>query len=179
MYFKKGNCRTDCIIYLYTTQENGTSRCEAGNVYFVFAGSVSILPTELFLMTGVIKELAPSMAETVPNVVTVVLQCLKTLCSSMFTKDPACAADWVRLLQSSVATVLDFAKPGRGPNIDLKPMCCNVGIFQVGALLLRFEVIYLKNSQKLFSAFSMSSFIVTSFLITLVHPWIIVVLDSL
>ena len=54
-----------------------------------------------------------------------------------------------------------------------------VGIFQVGALPLRFEVIYFKNSQESFGSFSMSSFIVTSFLVTGVHPWIIVVLDSL
>ena len=73
---------------------------------------MSIVPTVLFLMTGVIRELAPLTADTIPTIVPVILQCFKTLCSSSFAKDPGCAAEWVRLLQSSVATVLDFAKPG-------------------------------------------------------------------
>jgi len=101
----------------------------------IIAGSVSILPTELFLMTGVIKELAPVTAETVPSVVTVVLQCLKTLCASSFTKDPACSADWVKLLQSSVATVLDFAKPGGWSDVDLKHLCHIPAILRIFRLM--------------------------------------------
>ncbi|KAK2175422.1 hypothetical protein NP493_734g02011 [Ridgeia piscesae] len=99
-------------------------------------GSVSILPTELFLMTGVIKELAPVTAETVPSVVTVVLQCLKTLCASSFTKDPACSADWVKLLQSSVATVLDFAKPDATRDhvgVDTSTLLLTLTVFTVSS----------------------------------------------
>ena len=86
-------------------------------------------------MTGVIKELAPVTAETVPSVVTVVLQCLKTLCASSFTKDPACSTDWVKLLQSSVATVLNFAKPGGWSDVDLKHLCHIPAILRVFRLM--------------------------------------------
>ena len=79
------------------------------------AGTVSILPTILFLSTGVIREMAAKSSESIkiPGCVTTALQVLKGLCSSQFTKDEVCALDWVKLLQSAMATVLDFSKPGR------------------------------------------------------------------
>lgn len=56
--------------------------------------------------------MAPKDCQQIPSSVTVALQCLKSLMTSPFTKDPSCSADWVKLLQSTLATVIDYAKPG-------------------------------------------------------------------
>ena len=50
----------------------------------------------------------------VPSSVSTALHCLKLLCSSPFTRDAKSAADWISLLQSTLATVLEYAKPGKG-----------------------------------------------------------------
>ena len=77
------------------------------------AGSVSILPTILFLVTGVVRECGTEASEGVTSpCVAAALQCLKSLCCSPFTRDPACATSWTTLLRSALATVLDVAKPG-------------------------------------------------------------------
>ncbi len=47
-----------------------------------------------------------------PSSVSTALHCLKLLCSSPFTRDAKSAADWISLLQSTLATVLDYAKSG-------------------------------------------------------------------
>ena len=48
----------------------------------------------------------------VPSPVSTALHCLKLLCTSPFTRDAKSAADWLSLLQSTLATVLDYEKPG-------------------------------------------------------------------
>ncbi len=48
----------------------------------------------------------------VPSCVTTALQCLKLLCSSPFTKDAKSAADWISVLQSALADILEYAKAG-------------------------------------------------------------------
>lgn len=78
----------------------------------MFAGSVSVLPTILFLTTGVVKELAAKNSERVSPVVAVALQCLKVLCTSPLLKESTCSSVWKQHLQSALATVLDFCKPG-------------------------------------------------------------------
>lgn len=83
------------------------------NVYSTLtSGSVSVLPTILFLTTGVVKELAPRGVEKVSTVVTTALQCLKVLCTSPLIKEPTCSSAWKHHLQSAMATVLDYCKPG-------------------------------------------------------------------
>nr|XP_006814260.1 PREDICTED: HEAT repeat-containing protein 5B-like [Saccoglossus kowalevskii] len=78
------------------------------------AGSVSILPTILFLTTGVIRETSLiSMSDySVPLPVAASLQSLKLLTSSPYTQNSHCSDDWIALLRSALATLLDFVKPG-------------------------------------------------------------------
>ena len=75
-------------------------------------GSVSILPTVLFLTTGVIREMAPKDAGSIPSCVPTALQCLKALCTSKYLQVDACHDDWINMLRSALATVLDYAREG-------------------------------------------------------------------
>jgi len=80
-------------------------------------GAVAILPTILYLTTGVIKESATKsihdptvMATAVP--VTAALHCLRTLATDKYCKDERSGEDWHKLLQSALAKVIDLAKTG-------------------------------------------------------------------
>ncbi|XP_074651872.1 HEAT repeat-containing protein 5B-like [Tubulanus polymorphus] len=77
------------------------------------AGSISILPSILYLMTSVLRELSTSAAvETnCPTCTTAVLQSLKSLVVCPIMRDPLCIDDWVKLLQSTMVSLLDMAKP--------------------------------------------------------------------
>ena len=75
-------------------------------------GSVSIVPTLLFLITGIIKQLAPKSSDApTASPVTTALQALKLLCSSSFTKNSHSSDAWIKLLQSALVTVLNSSKP--------------------------------------------------------------------
>ncbi len=79
----------------------------------VFSGSVSILPTILFLTTGVLRETAePSIDGKIAPTVTASLQALRTISTSEYVADERCEEDWARMLRSTLATILDFAAPG-------------------------------------------------------------------
>jgi len=71
-----------------------------------------VLPTVLYLTTGVLRELAPRGATNLPPVISAALQCLKTLCSSPLCRDPRCSSGWVRHLQSALATLIEYSQPG-------------------------------------------------------------------
>ena len=86
--------------------------------FSVLAGSVSILPTILFLTTGVIREMAPPGANNVPSCVGVALQSLGDLCSSKFVQIPACRKQWTQYLRSALATVLSYASEGMKQSRD-------------------------------------------------------------
>jgi len=101
-----------------------------------YAGSVSVLPTVLYLTTGVLREMAPKGAVNLPAVISAALQSLKTLCSSPLCKDPRCSAGWVRHLQSTLATVIEYSQPGQcachathfsGPGRAIDPMFVCLG----------------------------------------------------
>ena len=82
----------------------------------VSSGSVSILPTLLFLTTGVIRELAPADAEVVPGAVGTALQTLKALATSPCSRNgpPEVTEQWINLLQSTLASIIEFSKtPGK------------------------------------------------------------------
>ena len=77
-------------------------------------GAVTILPTILHLTTSVARELAARTSETkAPTVISACLQSLKLLCTNEMMKEEAVSADWLRLLQSAVATLLHYGKPGQ------------------------------------------------------------------
>lgn len=87
-------------------------------------GAVAILPTILYLTTGVIKESATKsihdptvMATAVP--VTAALHCLKTLATNKYCKDERSGEDWYKLLQSALAKVIDLAKTGKENIVSL------------------------------------------------------------
>ncbi|XP_035692964.1 HEAT repeat-containing protein 5B-like [Branchiostoma floridae] len=78
-------------------------------------GSVSVLPTILFLTTGVLRETSCQAGDArLPLPVSTALQSLKSLASSPLARDDACATEWTRLLQSTLATILDFSSKQDG-----------------------------------------------------------------
>jgi len=77
------------------------------------AGSVSVLPTVLYLTTGVLREMAPRGVTNLPPVISAALQCLKTLCSSPLCRDARCSAGWIDHLRSALATVIEYSQPGQ------------------------------------------------------------------
>ena len=74
---------------------------------------MSILPTLLFLTTGIVKELAPQDASSVPPPVGAALQTLKCLCSHSYSRDITVKDQWMASLRSALATMLHYAKTGK------------------------------------------------------------------
>ncbi|XP_052827932.1 HEAT repeat-containing protein 5B [Octopus bimaculoides] len=99
------------------------------------AGSVTILPTILYLITSVLRETAARSAERKsPAIVTSCLQCLKTLCSSQFNKEDTVSNDWLKMLQSSLATILDFSQPGDDkPGLDESTLILTLAVFAMSS----------------------------------------------
>ncbi|XP_023717362.1 HEAT repeat-containing protein 5B isoform X2 [Cryptotermes secundus] len=102
-------------------------------------GAVAILPTILYLTTGVIKESATKsihdptvMATAVP--VTAALHCLKTLATDKYCKDERSREDWHKLLQSALAKVIDLAKTGSDETkLDELTMLLGIAVFVLHA----------------------------------------------
>lgn len=98
-------------------------------------GAVAILPTILYLTTGVIKESATKsihdptvMATAIP--VTAALHCLRTLTTDKYCKDERSAEDWHKLLQSALAKVIDLAKTGSDETkLDEVTMLLAIAVF--------------------------------------------------
>ncbi|GFG34432.1 hypothetical protein Cfor_07683, partial [Coptotermes formosanus] len=102
-------------------------------------GAVAILPTILYLTTGVIKESATKsihdptvMATAIP--VTAALHCLRTLTTDKYCKDERSAEDWHKLLQSALAKVIDLAKTGSDETkLDEVTMLLAIAVFVLHA----------------------------------------------
>jgi hypothetical protein len=97
------------------------------NPCLYLVGAVAILPTILYLTTGVIKESATKsshdptvMATAIP--VTSALHCLKTLATDKYCKDERSGEDWHKLLQSALAKVIDLAKTGKDNILSLSSL---------------------------------------------------------
>ncbi|KAA0717539.1 HEAT repeat-containing protein 5B [Triplophysa tibetana] len=73
------------------------------------AGSMTILPTVLFLITGVLRETAAK--TSVPTLVSAALQGIKTLLSSPPARVQKTQTQWSALVRSSLATVLEYSQP--------------------------------------------------------------------
>ncbi|KAI5726294.1 hypothetical protein M8J76_000110 [Diaphorina citri] len=84
-------------------------------------GAVSILPTLLYLLTGIIKETATKTAQdnsvlaSKPSI-TAALHALKTLCGYHSSMPVQVKQQWNSLLQSALAKVIDLAKTVAGTN---------------------------------------------------------------
>lgn len=77
------------------------------------AGSMTILPTVLFLITGVLRETAVKAADgSVPVPVSAALQAIKTILTSPLAQEESVQTQWTGLVRSSLASVLEYSQPG-------------------------------------------------------------------
>lgn len=98
-------------------------------------GAVSILPTILYLTTGVIKEVATKSVndETIIANATVVqsaLQLLKLLATDRYSKHELSADEWRKLLQSALGKIIDLTKTGcEETKLDEVTMMLAIAVF--------------------------------------------------
>ncbi|KAF5283589.1 hypothetical protein FQA39_LY17291 [Lamprigera yunnana] len=102
-------------------------------------GAISILPTILYLTTGVIKEVATKNANdttVMANKAAVqsALHALKVLAIDPYSSDHQCSKVWQKLLQSSLAKVIDLAKTGSDTSkLDEITMMLAIAVFVLHA----------------------------------------------
>uniref|UniRef100_A0A0S7EW47 HTR5B n=2 Tax=Poeciliopsis prolifica TaxID=188132 RepID=A0A0S7EW47_9TELE len=78
------------------------------------AGATTILPTVLFLITGVLKETAIKAPDnSVPVPVSAALQGIKTIITSPLAQEESIQTQWTTLIRSSLASVLEYSHPGK------------------------------------------------------------------
>ncbi|XP_048732913.2 HEAT repeat-containing protein 5B-like isoform X6 [Ostrea edulis] len=96
-------------------------------------GSTSVLPTILFLITGVLREMSNKGAEKKsPLLVQGCLTALRTLCCSSFLEDEDVGYNWKELLRSALVTVLQNSKPvDDKPGMDEVTLLATVTMFLV------------------------------------------------
>lgn len=74
---------------------------------------MTILPTVLFLITGVLRETALKTPDnSVPVPVSAALQGIKTIITSPLARAEKTLTQWTNLVRSSLASVLEYAQPG-------------------------------------------------------------------
>lgn len=80
---------------------------------FCSAGSMTILPTVLFLITGVLRETAVKADDnSVPVPVSAALQGIKTIITSPLAQVESMHTQWTSLVRSSLASVLEYSPTG-------------------------------------------------------------------
>lgn len=98
-------------------------------------GGVSILPTILYLATGVIKESATKYVNdksvTTCNIpVQAALKCLKSVCTDRYATHEISADSWQKLLQSALAKIIDLTKTTNDRrNFDEITMMLAIAVF--------------------------------------------------
>uniref|UniRef100_A0A671T5G1 HEAT repeat-containing protein 5B n=1 Tax=Sinocyclocheilus anshuiensis TaxID=1608454 RepID=A0A671T5G1_9TELE len=94
------------------------------------AGSMTILPTVLFLITGVLRDTAVKTSDnSVPAPVSASLQAIKTILSSPLAARSQ--TQWSALVRSSLATVLQHSQPGE--TVDEVSLLTAVTLFLLSA----------------------------------------------
>ncbi|XP_041106772.1 HEAT repeat-containing protein 5B isoform X2 [Polyodon spathula] len=98
-------------------------------------GSMTILPTILFLITGVLKETAEKTADNqVPPPVSAALQGIKTIITSPMAKVDKTHKEWTALIRSTLASVLEYSKPDESkPKMDEVSMLTAITLFLLSA----------------------------------------------
>uniref|UniRef100_A0AAQ6AR93 HEAT repeat-containing protein 5B n=1 Tax=Amphiprion ocellaris TaxID=80972 RepID=A0AAQ6AR93_AMPOC len=104
------------------------------------AGSMTILPTVLFLITGVLRETAIKTTDnSVPVTVSAALQGIKTIITSPLARMESMQAQWTGLVRSSLASVLEYShmttlliKNSR-PDMDEVSMLTAITLFLLSA----------------------------------------------
>ncbi|XP_033835045.1 HEAT repeat-containing protein 5B isoform X1 [Periophthalmus magnuspinnatus] len=99
------------------------------------AGSMTILPTVLFLITGVLKETALKTADnSVPAPVSAALQAIKTIITSPLAREETIKTQWTTLVRSSLASVLEYSQPDESrPDMDDVSMLTAITLFLLSA----------------------------------------------
>ncbi|XP_042082253.1 HEAT repeat-containing protein 5B [Haplochromis burtoni] len=106
-------------------------------LHFIFAllGSMTILPTVLFLVTGVLKETAVKTPDnSVPVPVAAALQSIKTIFTSPIARMESVQTQWTSLVRSSLASVLEYSQPDESrPDMDEVSMLTAITLFLLSA----------------------------------------------
>ncbi|KAL2083308.1 hypothetical protein ACEWY4_021081 [Coilia grayii] len=99
------------------------------------AGSMTILPTVLFLITGVLRETAQKTPDnSVPVPVSAALQGIKAIITSPLARAEKTHTQWTSLVRSSLASVLEYAQPDESrPNVDEVSMLTAITLFLLSA----------------------------------------------
>ncbi|KAM3606449.1 uncharacterized protein V6R79_016443 [Siganus canaliculatus] len=99
------------------------------------AGSMTILPTVLFLITGVLRETAVKTADnSVPAPVSAALQAIKTIITSPLARVERTQTQWTGLVRSSLASVLEHSQPDESrPDMDEVSMLTAITLFLLSA----------------------------------------------
>ncbi|XP_075933540.1 HEAT repeat-containing protein 5B isoform X1 [Anarhichas minor] len=99
------------------------------------AGSMTILPTVLFLITGVLREAAVKTADnSVPVTVSATLQGIKTIITSPLARVESMQTQWTGLVRSSLASVLEHSQPDESrPDMDEVSMLTAITLFLLSA----------------------------------------------
>uniref|UniRef100_A0AAY4ELM6 HEAT repeat-containing protein 5B n=1 Tax=Denticeps clupeoides TaxID=299321 RepID=A0AAY4ELM6_9TELE len=94
------------------------------------AGSMTILPTVLFLITGVLRETALKTHDnSVPPPVSAALQGIKAIITSPLARVEKTQVRWTSLVRSSLASVLDYSQP----SVDEVSMLTAITLFLLSA----------------------------------------------
>ncbi|XP_042289026.1 HEAT repeat-containing protein 5B isoform X1 [Thunnus maccoyii] len=99
------------------------------------AGGMTILPTVLFLITGVLRETAVKTADnSVPVPVSAALQGIKTIITSPLARVESLQTQWTGLVRSSLASVLEYSQPDESrPDMDEVSMLTAITLFLLSA----------------------------------------------
>lgn len=99
------------------------------------AGSMTILPTVLFLITGVLRETALKTADgSVPAPVSAALQAIKAIITSPLSREESIRTQWSSLVRSSLASVLEYSQPDDSrPDMDDVSMLTAITLFLLSA----------------------------------------------
>uniref|UniRef100_A0A8C7I404 HEAT repeat-containing protein 5A n=1 Tax=Oncorhynchus kisutch TaxID=8019 RepID=A0A8C7I404_ONCKI len=97
--------------------------------------SMTILPTVLFLITGVLKETAVKTPDnSIPLPVSAALQGIKTIITSPLARAEKTPTQWTGLIRSSLASVLEYSQPDESrPNMDEVSMLTAMTLFLLSA----------------------------------------------
>ncbi|XP_057651452.1 HEAT repeat-containing protein 5B [Diorhabda carinulata] len=102
-------------------------------------GALSILPTILYLITGVIKEVATTNNNNVTVLanntsIQAALHCLKLLAADNYCTHPESAHGWQKLLQSALAKIIDLTKiRNEDSKLDEVTMMLAIAVFVLNA----------------------------------------------
>ncbi|XP_062864698.1 HEAT repeat-containing protein 5B [Trichomycterus rosablanca] len=99
------------------------------------AGSMTILPTVLFLICGVLKETAVKTLDgAVPMPVSAALQAIRSIITSPLGREEEIKKQWTSVVRSSLASVLEYSEPDESrPSMDEVSMLTAITLFLVSA----------------------------------------------